>query len=271
MDRRNHLDLPTVMQSAQVARPQHVRQFMRAARRKSQPIGRRRKAGRIGDRCHLDSRLCAIEEGIEHLRVHPANLRLLGRQPIIAPHRVGGGGVIFRHVFRTLAGGDDLEAARPSPIDLLADQGRLVAVGHAVDGARGFGFACQQRAGQHVGFDVDHDDVFSFRDRLAGVRYAGGGVARGLHDDLHVMGFHHLHRVVGKAGGGDAGFVPTHPAACLARPIRSEVGDRRDLQAGRRRHLRQEHRPELARADQSDTHWFAGFRPLLEQPVEVHA
>jgi hypothetical protein len=34
--------------------------------------------------------------------------------------------------------------------------------------------------------------------------------------------------------------------------------------------LAQEHRPELAGADQTDAHWLSGGGALLQQAVEVH-
>ena len=38
--------------------------------------------------------------------------------------------MIFRKVLRSLAGGHNLEAAGPSPLDLFGGQGRLVTIGH---------------------------------------------------------------------------------------------------------------------------------------------
>ena len=91
-------------------------------------------------------------------------------------------------------------------------------------------------------------------------RDAGGGVAGGFHHHLDIRRGHHRRRVVGEAGRGDALLGPADAPAGLARAIRREVGDRGDLDAGRGGHLRQEHRAELAGADQPDAH-----RPALLQ------
>ena len=44
----------------------------------AQAVLRHRKAGSVGDRRHLDRRLGAVEEGVEHLWVHPAAPSLFG-------------------------------------------------------------------------------------------------------------------------------------------------------------------------------------------------
>ena len=54
-------------------------------------------------------------------------------------------------VSRSFAGADDLEAVGPRPVDLLTNDRGLIAVGEAIDQARGPGPVRQQRAGHHVG------------------------------------------------------------------------------------------------------------------------
>ena len=73
----------------------------------------------------------------------------------------------MRLVARALAGADHLEAGGARPVDMLADQRRLVAPGERIDDARGLGLARQQRPGHRVGLDIDHDDVLAVRDRRA--------------------------------------------------------------------------------------------------------
>ena len=63
------------------ARPHERRDLVDRARRIGKPVGRRREAGGVAHRGGLDRRLGAVEEGIEHLRVQAAELRLLGRRP----------------------------------------------------------------------------------------------------------------------------------------------------------------------------------------------
>ncbi len=91
--------------------------------------------------------------------------------------RVGRGAVVVRLVARALAGGDHLEAAGARPVDVLADQRRLVAPGEAVDDARGLRLARQQRTGERIRLDVDHDDVLAVRDRRERMADAGVGIA----------------------------------------------------------------------------------------------
>ncbi len=92
--------------------------------------------------------------------------------------------------------------------------------------------------------------MLALGDRAARVRDAGGGVAGRLHHHLDVRRLQHRRRIVGEARRGDALVAPADAPACLARAVRRQVGDRRDLDAGRGRHLREEHRAELAGADQ---------------------
>ena len=61
--------------------------------------------------------------------------------------------------------------------------------------------------------------------------------------------------------------APADAPARLARAVRRQIGDRGDLDAGRGRHLGQEHRAELAGADQPDAH-----RPAApdRELVQIH-
>ncbi len=259
-----------MVQRAGVARPQHLRHFMGADRREHQPIRRRRQAGGIGDRRHLDRRFRAVKKRIEHLRVHSADPGLLRRQAVVAPDGFGRGGMIFRHVLGALAGGDHREAAGPRPVHQFADQRRLVAIGQAVDHAGGLGFARQQRAGEHVGLHIHHDDVLALANRATGMGDAGRGVAGGFDHDLDLREGDHRRGVIDEAGGGDAFLGPADISARLAGAVGRQVGDGGDLQARRRRHLRQEHRTELAGADQPDAHRMSSGGAPLQQAIKVH-
>ena len=92
--------------------------------------------------------------------------------------------VIMRLVARALAGADHLEARRARPVDVLADQRRLVAPCQRIDDVRGPGLAGEQRPGHRVGLDIDHNDVFSVGDGLQAMLDAGARHAGRLNDDL---------------------------------------------------------------------------------------
>ena len=69
----------------------------------------------------------------------------------------------------------------------------------------------------------------------------------------------------------DAALIPADAAACRLRALGVEIGDHRDLEAGDRRHLRQEHRAELAGADQAGADRPAGINACGEKRLQVHA
>jgi hypothetical protein len=94
--------------------------------------------------------------------------------------------MVLGQIFRSLSGGDHGKAAGARPVDQLADQRRLVAVGEGVDHAGAARLPREKRAGEHVGLDVHHDDVLAVGDGAARVGDAGGGVAGGLDDDFEV-------------------------------------------------------------------------------------
>jgi hypothetical protein len=109
---------------------QHMGQVIDAAGREFQPVFRHLQVAGIGDGAHLDGRLGAVEEGVEHLRVHPRRLRLIGRQAVVRPDVVGGDMVIGGQVFGALARRRDGEAGGARPVHHFRHQRRLVAVGH---------------------------------------------------------------------------------------------------------------------------------------------
>ena len=221
---------------------QHVGQVVTGDRREVEAVRLRRQAGGVADGGHFNRRLGAVHKARAHLRVHVAALGDLGRNEIILEHRIGGLLVEVGEVARALAGRDDLEAAGPRPVDLFADQRRLIAVGQRIDHAGLFGPAGEQGAGQGVGFDVDHDDVLAGIDAEKRVADAGGGIAGGVDDDLDAAGRDHRRGVVADVGAaapqglGDRGCgvlfgAPAGGGQVGAGVVGAQVGDGDDLQA----------------------------------------
>jgi hypothetical protein len=186
-----------------------------------------------------------------------------------------------RLVARALAGGDHLEAAGARPVDLLADQRRLVAPGEAVDHARRLRPPGEQRPGERVRLDVDHDDVLAVRDRGERVADARLRDPGRLDDYLDLRTGDQRRRVVADVGtAGLARFgergrrigrrVPAGGAQLVARPRDIEVGDAGHVHAGRAAHLGEKHGAELAGADQPDGDGPAGRGALEEFCVQVH-
>ena len=185
IDRGRDLGDALLLQRAAGAfRLAHLGKLEARRRRKAQALALRHEAGGVAHRRHLDAGLGAVDEAVEHLRV---DRLAVGDVQILVedvPDVVGIGLVIVRLVARALAGRDHLEAAGARPVDVLADQRRLVAPGEAVDHARGLGLAREQRAGERIGLDVDHDDVLAVLDRFDRVDDAGLGDAGRLDDHL---------------------------------------------------------------------------------------
>jgi hypothetical protein len=71
-------------------------------------------------------------------------------------------------------------------------------------------------------------------------------------------------------GGLRALCLPAHAREVGPRRGRREVGDARQMHAGRARDLRQVHGAELARADQADADGTVFIGALLELGVEAH-
>ena len=202
LDARYHLDLPGMMQlPAFVARAQHAGQVVHAARREREPVRRRGQPRGIRDRRHLDRALGAVEERVEHPRVEIAGGHHLRREAVVGPHGVRGRRVVLGQVLRALAGGDHLEPRGAAPVDHLADQRRLVAVGERVDDAGLPRAPREQRARERVGFDVDHHDVLAVRAAGEHVTDARRRMAGRVDDDLDLRRGNERERVVGDEGG----------------------------------------------------------------------
>src|SRR3982075_2640214 len=177
--------------------------------------------------------------------------------------------MISRQVFCPVGGGDDAESGGARPVHHLGGQGRLVAIGQRINYAGVARFLREQRPRQHIGLDVDHDDVLAGRNRRARMFDADGGIAGGFHDHFDIARCR-FGAIRGECGRSYPRGVPADGAAGLARAIRIEGDDHGHLEPRRMRHLRKKHRAELAGADQRDADGFSGRAADVEQMREVH-
>ncbi len=146
----------------------------------------------------------------------------------------------------------------------------MIAIGEAVDNAGLPRLLGQQRPGQHIGFDIDHDDMLAGVNRSAGMGDPGGGMPGRLDHHLNIMAGAGSAAVVRKLCRGDQLRVPANAGAGRPRADRIEVGDHGDFQSGRMRDLGKKHRPELASPDQRDAHGFAGGMAPCQEREEIH-
>ena len=235
-----------------------------ARRRIEQAVARHRQAGGVGDRGRFDRGLGAVEEAVEHLRVEAAALGLLGRQAVVAPHRLGRRFAEVRQPLVAAAGGGDRKAAGARPVDQVADQRRLVAEGERIDHARLGRLSRQQRAAERIGLDRDVDDVLAVRERRQAVLDRGDRMAGAFDDDVDRRMRHQRLPVLADVGRAavlqrrvEAGrarlrVAPADPRQVSACAVGREIGDADEMHARRARNLRQVHRAELAGADQAD-------------------
>ena len=239
------------------------------------------KAGRIADGGHLDARLGAIDEAVEHLRIDRVAILDLHVLVEDVPDRVGRRLVVGRVVARALAGRHHLEARRARPVDMVGDQRRLVTPGERIHHAGRFRLAGQDRAGDGVGFDIDHDDVLAVLDRFQREADAGAGIARCLDDDLDSgMGDERI-GIVGDVrravlecvldrGGRILLLRPAGELQLRAGARGVEVGDADDVHAVGVAGLREEHRSELSGPDDRDRDRPSGRFPFQEHMMQVH-
>jgi hypothetical protein len=155
------------------------------------------------------------------------------------------------------------------PVNQLADQRRLVAIGERIDHARRPCLFGEQGPGQHVGFNVDHDDVLFRGDRRAGVDDARSRHPCRFdnHFDFRVSAS--LSTRGDEHGLRDPRRIPTDGLAGGARSG-SRSAMTRDRDARHSWYLCQIHRAEFAGADQSDPHQPTRGSTLLRDAMEVH-
>ena len=247
-----------------------MRQIVDAAGRKQQTVRGHVEPASVRDRRHFDRGFGAVQKRVEHLRVHAGRLRFAGRQSVMTPDAVRRHVVIGRQIFGALAGGDHAKARRARPVHHLGGQRRLVAIGQRIDHTGLARFLGQQRTRQHVGLDIDHDDMLARRNRRAGMPDADGRIAGRLHHDVHRAAGNGAHAVIGESRSRDPLRIPADGAARLAGAVAIEVDDHGHLESRRVRHLRQEHRAEFSGADQCDANRLAGRKAGVEEAMKVH-
>src|SRR3954468_16904601 len=107
----DHFDLAFVMQHAAFAlRPHQRRNLVDRARRVDQAFGCWRKARDVAYLDRLDRPVRAVQERVEHFRIQAADLGLLGREAVVAPHGFGGRLPEVRQPLVAAARGDHWEA-----------------------------------------------------------------------------------------------------------------------------------------------------------------
>ena len=90
------------------------------------------------------------------------------RQPLVAP-----------------ASTHDRKSCCAGPIDKIADQGRLIAIGEAVDHTMLSSTFCKQWATEGIRLNGDIDHMLAMSERKQAVINCSDRMARALHDDIH--------------------------------------------------------------------------------------
>ena len=240
---------------------------------------RRREAGRVAHRGALDRRLRAVEEGIEHLWVEPADARLLRRQAPVLPDRVRRRLCVVRLPLVAAARGHHRKARRARPVHQVADDRGLVAVGQAVHHARLRGLLRQQRPAVGVGLDRHHHHVLAVGERRQRVLDRGHRVAGGLDHDVDRRMRHQRLPVLRNVGAAVlerrierrrlvALGLPADPLQVPLRVGGRQVGDAGQVHPRRVGNLCDVHGAELARADHPDANRI--FASLQQLRVEIH-
>ncbi len=178
-------------------------------------------------------------------------------------------------------GGDNGEARRARPVDEVADERGLVAVGQAVDNARLRRPAGEQRPAQRIGFDGDVDHVLALAERGHAVRDGGDRIAGAFDDDVDArvaqqrlpvvadMRRSVRKRSIDRACAAALGF-PAHAGEIGLRRRRGQIGDGGNVHARRFGYLGEIHRAKLAGADQANGKGSALRGALAELGVKAH-
>ncbi len=229
-----------------------LRQLVTGGTREAETVVLGHEPRRVADGGHLDCRFRPVDEGREHTRVGAC-----GSGSVALPHRVGGGQLEARFVARPLAGADDLEPAHPRPLDELADERRLVAIGERVHEARLARAPGKRRADEHVGLHGDHHHVLAVLERSERMACACPWRAGRLDD--HVASSRAISSAASVPIGAPFGSPPS--------ALEIEIGHPRELEPFDMASLGREHRRELAGADHADAEWLRAAGELRDEIV----
>ena len=175
-----------------------------------------------------------------------------------------------------------VEAAGPRPVDQIADQRRLVAIGQRIDDAGLARLLRQHRPGERIRLDIDHNDRLAVAARQQDMLHARRRIAGGVdHQIDRLLGEQRLDIVGNPCGAGAERRAeigrpvalgrPADARQILPRPGRVQVCDGGDVDARRPDRLGQEHRGELAAADNPDPDGPVLRIALQQEAVKVHA
>ena len=126
-------------------------------------------------------------EGLEPSRkelnifgLRPPVFACSGVRPVMSPDGIGRGLRKMRQPLVPAPGGDHRKTRRARPVDQLADQRRLIAVGQAVDHAGRLRLLREQRAAQSVGLHRHVDHVLAMGERSQAMLHRSGRIAGAL-------------------------------------------------------------------------------------------
>ena len=283
IERGHDFDLPLVMQlPAFGLRPHHDRQVLYGRGWICEPLGRRRKPCCIAHGGGFDRRLRPIEKRIEHLRVESADARLLGREAVVTPDGFRRGLRKVRQPFVAAPSRDHRKSRRARPIDEIADDRGLVAVGEAVHDSRFPGFFREQGPAEGIRLDRHHHDMLAVSKGGEGMFDRRDRIPGGFDDDLHGRVRDErapvlrdvrpplLKRRIERCG--SVLFrLPPYALETGTRIHRRKVGNANQMHSRRLRHLRNVHGAEFACAYHADAERLALSLALQELCVEIHA
>ena len=207
------------------ARAHERRNLIHRSWRIGEPFGGGCKAGGVAHGGRLDRGLRAVEERIEHFRIQAADLRLLGRKPVVAPHRLGRGLREVRQPFVPASGGHDRKARGACPVDQIADQRRLVAIGEAVDDAGLPRLAREQRSAERIRLDGHHHHVLAVLERRERVLDGGDWIPGRLDHDVDLGICKELAPVLRDRRALDQLRLPTYAREIRPCIVGREIGD----------------------------------------------
>ena len=167
----------------------------------------------------------------------------------MVPDRFGRRPAVFTQVLGSLARRHDTQPTSASPVDHFADQCRLVAIGQTVDKSCRLSLSCQQRSGQRIRLDINHDQVPPVLSTQPGVFDSRGRMPCGIDNNIQPVCCDQRLAVVGdvcgtcrerpaKIGCFQLLVFPTCVQHGLSDTAWQEISYRQDVQAFRETGLR---------------------------------